>query len=73
MVETDAPFLFPRDLKITDEQSDAKGKKKKNSRHRNEPQYLPHIIHSLARYMDLEEAELGRQTIENSRRFLRLL
>ena len=73
MVETDAPFLFPRDLQLSNEQRDAKGKKKKNSRRRNEPQYLPHIIRSLARYMDIEEAELGRLTVENSRRFFRLL
>jgi len=40
MVETDAPYLFPRDLKLP-----------KKLRKRNEPQYLPHIIETLARFM----------------------
>ena len=61
MVETDAPYLLPRDLKLP-----------KNSRSRNEPQYLPHIINSLARFMDKEEQELARLTSKNSCRFFRI-
>ncbi|MDX2506179.1 MAG: TatD family hydrolase [Gammaproteobacteria bacterium] len=71
MVETDAPYLFPRDLKLPGEDS-LSGKKKKNSRHRNEPQYLPHIIKTLAYYMECEVQELTRQTSENARRFFKL-
>ncbi len=61
MVETDAPYLLPRDLKLP-----------KSSRSRNEPQYLPHIIKSLARFMDEEEQEVSRLTSENSCRFFRI-
>jgi TatD DNase family protein len=49
MVETDAPFLLPRDLKGV------------NGR-RNEPAYLPHVARSVARYAGRDEAELRRST-----------
>jgi TatD DNase family protein len=47
MVETDAPFLLPRDLKH------ARGR-------RNEPAYLPHVAASVARYAGRSAAELRR-------------
>lgn len=49
MVETDAPFLLPRDLR------EARGR-------RNEPMYLPHVARSVARYAGRDEAELRRTT-----------
>jgi TatD DNase family protein len=49
MVETDAPFLLPRDL------THARGR-------RNEPAYLPHVAASVARYAGRDEAELRRTT-----------
>ncbi|MES1182663.1 MAG: TatD family hydrolase, partial [Myxococcales bacterium] len=49
MVETDAPFLLPRDLK------GANGR-------RNEPAYLPHVARAVARYAGRDEAELRRST-----------
>lgn len=49
MVETDAPFLLPRDLK------GATGR-------RNEPAYLPHVAASVARYAGRDEAEVRRTT-----------
>ena len=49
MVETDAPFLMPRDLK------GVRGR-------RNEPAYLPHVARSVAQYAGREEAELRRST-----------
>lgn len=49
MVETDAPFLLPRDLK------DARGR-------RNEPAYLPHVAARVARYAGRSEAELRRSS-----------
>jgi TatD DNase family protein len=49
MVETDAPFLLPRDLK------GAGGR-------RNEPAYLPHVACAVARYAGREEAEVRRTT-----------
>lgn len=49
MVETDAPFLLPRDLQ------GASGR-------RNEPGYLPHVARAVARYAGRDEAELRRTT-----------
>jgi TatD DNase family protein len=49
MVETDAPFLLPRDLK------GVPGR-------RNEPAYLPHVARSVAHYAQRDEAELRRST-----------
>jgi TatD DNase family protein len=49
MVETDAPFLLPRDFKHA------------RSR-RNEPAYLPHVAAAVARYAGRDEAELRRST-----------
>jgi TatD DNase family protein len=49
MVETDAPFLLPRDLKHP-------------GGRRNEPAFLPHVARSVARYANRDEAELRRTT-----------
>jgi TatD DNase family protein len=49
MVETDAPFLLPRDLR------NARGR-------RNEPMYLPHVAASVARYAGRDEQQLRRST-----------
>lgn len=49
MVETDAPFLLPRDLKGV-------------SGRRNEPAYLPHVAASVARYAERGEDEVRRDT-----------
>jgi TatD DNase family protein len=49
MIETDAPFLLPRDLK------EGRGR-------RNEPAYLPHVAASVARYAGRDETELRRST-----------
>jgi TatD DNase family protein len=49
MVETDAPFLLPRDLE------GASGR-------RNEPAYLPHVARRVAHAMGLPEDELRRRT-----------
>ncbi|MCU7835911.1 MAG: TatD family hydrolase [gamma proteobacterium symbiont of Taylorina sp.] len=71
MVETDAPYLFPRDLKLATDES-LSGKKKKKNRSRNEPQYLPHITKTLEKYMHKDELVLTRLTIANSKKFFRL-
>jgi TatD DNase family protein len=60
MIETDAPYLLPRDL-------DPKPKTR-----RNEPMYLPHILHTIATATAVDEADLARQTTENARRFFEL-
>ena len=58
MLETDAPYLLPRNLEIKPERP-----------RRNEPCYLPHICQVTARYMGMEASELARITVENTRRF----
>jgi TatD DNase family protein len=57
MVETDAPYLLPRDL-------DPKPKSR-----RNEPVYLPHVLLTVARAMNCDPEELGAATTANARRF----
>ncbi|MCW8930660.1 MAG: TatD family hydrolase [Gammaproteobacteria bacterium] len=71
MVETDAPYLFPRNLKLPPNPL-LTGKKKKKARSRNEPQYLPHIIKTLAPLVNKEESELTLLTVENTQHFFRL-
>jgi TatD DNase family protein len=57
LIETDAPFLIPRDL----------GEKVKDSR--NEPRFLRHIAGVIARCLDKDEEELARETRDNTKRF----
>jgi TatD DNase family protein len=60
LVETDAPFLFPRDLGKT-----ARGG-------RNEPRFLRHIVRTIAQCLEKDEEQLARETRENTRRFFRI-
>ena len=60
MVETDAPFLLPRDLKP-----------RPKSR-RNEPRYLPHITKTVAHCIGADVAEIAAVTSRNARRFFGL-
>ncbi|MES1177736.1 MAG: TatD family hydrolase [Myxococcales bacterium] len=59
MIETDAPFLLPRDLK------GVLGR-------RNEPCYLPHIAASVARYAGRTEADVRRDTTATAFRLFNL-
>jgi len=61
MLETDAPYLLPRDLPS-----------KSVAKNRNEPCYLPHIAKTVARHMDIKEAQLVTSAYENSRDFFNL-
>ena len=54
MIETDAPYLTPRNIRP----------KPKSSR--NEPSYLPHIVKVLAELMGYSEQEIIQQTAINS-------
>lgn len=54
MVETDAPFLIPRDMKNT----------QKNNR--NEPSYLPHIFEAIAFNMGKDPKELSKTVYQNT-------
>ena len=58
MLETDAPYLLPRNLQ-----------EKPVEKNRNEPCYLPHIAKSVASHMGLEEIQLVTAAYENSCEF----
>lgn len=57
MIETDAPYLLPRSLRP------------KPVSRRNEPKYLPEVLHVLAESMGQDEAMLARHTTANAERF----
>lgn len=59
LVETDAPFLLPRDLKGV-------------TGRRNEPAYLPHVAASVARYAGCTEADVRRDSTANAFRLFEL-
>ncbi|MCB9639708.1 MAG: TatD family hydrolase [Myxococcales bacterium] len=61
MVETDAPFLLPRDLP----------QKPKDPR-RNEPSYLPHILKTVASCRNEDPEQTAEITTQNARQFFRL-
>jgi TatD DNase family protein len=60
LIETDAPFLLPRDL----------GEKVKGGR--NEPRFLRHIARVIAQCLGKDEDQLARETRENTCRFFRI-
>ena len=55
MLETDAPYLMPRDMQP-----------KPDSR-RNEPAFLPHIAQTVARAVGRPVAEVAAETSRNAR------
>ncbi len=57
MIETDAPFLTPRDLK------------EKPAEGRNEPAFLPHILHSIARCLGKPAEEVAQATTATANAF----
>ena len=60
MIETDAPYLLPRDLVP------------KPKTRRNEPMYLPHVLRAVAAATGHEPAGLARATTATARRFFGL-
>ncbi len=60
MVETDAPYLLPRDLEPRPRER------------RNEPAFLPHILRAVACHRAQDPAELARLTTANACRFFRI-
>ena len=58
LIETDAPYLLPKDLKP----------KPKNNR--NEPKYLNHILSAIAKELDISEDKLGNLTTNNFKVFI---
>lgn len=63
MVETDAPYLLPRDL--PKDELKAAGR-------RNEPRFLPRVVHRLAELMGREAEEIARLSTANAERLFRL-
>jgi TatD DNase family protein len=60
MVETDAPYLKPRNLRP------------RVKTHRNEPRWLPWIVASLAEMREEQPDFVAEQTSTNARTFFRL-
>jgi TatD DNase family protein len=59
LIETDAPFLLPRDLGVN-------GLGRSG---RNESRFLRHIVHTIALCLDKDEEQVARETRENTCRF----
>ena len=60
MIETDAPYLIPRNLKM----------KPKNNR--NEPKFLPHIADEVASLMNINLEEFNKQVFDNGISFFNI-
>jgi TatD DNase family protein len=60
LLETDAPYLLPRDMRP------------RPTSRRNEPCFLPHIVQQVALWRGEEADQLAQQTDANSRRLFRL-
>ena len=57
LLETDGPYLLPRDLPF----------KVKNKR--NEPRFLPHIAETVAKHLGKDPEKLAEETYANAKRF----
>lgn len=62
MIETDAPYLLPRDLPKDENYIKPKG-------HRNEPAYLPHILNTIAQIRDESIEKVAKETTKTAREF----
>jgi len=60
MIETDGPFLIPRDFEVK-----VKGT-------RNEPKYLPHILRRISKEMGISEEKLGESVTSNTYEFFKI-
>lgn len=61
LVETDSPYLIPRNLPAA---------QRKNNR--NEPAYLRHLIHEIAGHLSMDAQDLALVTRTNAARFLQI-
>ena len=61
MLETDGPFLLPRDLP-RDFPFEVKNK-------RNESRFLPHIAETIARLLEKDPVKLASETRANAKKF----
>lgn len=62
MIETDAPYLLPRNLPADAAIPKPKGR-------RNEPAYLPHILRTVANCRGISEVQAARETTRTARDF----
>jgi len=61
MIETDAPYLLPRDLDVVPV-----------DKRRNEPCYLPHIGQAVAHYMKVDVEQLAAASVKNAKNFFEI-
>ena len=61
MIETDAPYLLPRDL--------PKELYPKPDGRRNEPAYLPHILSTVAKYRNVSVEQTAQETTQTAKDF----
>ena len=64
MIETDAPYLYPRTLRGTQP-----GGRAGSKHERNEPAFLPHVLAAVARALDLPEEAVASTTTRTARDF----
>jgi TatD DNase family protein len=68
MIESDAPYLIPRDLpRVKSAGGDGQGSAAKGGR--NEPKFLPHIAKTIAAALGKETEVLAGECFANTRRF----
>ena len=60
MIETDAPFLIPKNFD------------KKPKKNRNEPKYLPHILKTIAHYKNCDAEELALSVTKTTKEFFKI-
>jgi TatD DNase family protein len=60
LLETDAPYLLPRDLRP------------QPAARRNEPAFLPHVLHATARWMNVGAEQLAQAATQNAERLFGL-
>ncbi|MEJ2114508.1 MAG: TatD family hydrolase [Gammaproteobacteria bacterium] len=61
MIETDAPYLLPRNL--------PKDHYPKPDGRRNEPAYLPHILSTIAKYRSTSVEQTAKETTQTAKKF----
>jgi TatD DNase family protein len=69
MVETDAPFLLPRNI---DPKPVSLGGSSKGKSRRNEPRYLSWVIKKIAECYGMSEEEIAQATTSNAQEFFQL-
>lgn len=60
MIETDAPFLIPRNFK------------NKPKTHRNEPKYLNQVLKTIANFKNMDSKELGKEVTKTTKKFFKI-